>query len=259
MNVAEVEVAARIGQHAVDVGGGEPSVEDRVADRPGAERARRLARAAGIGRLADAGDRIFVAQVFGGGGVQLGCRQWHRYSPLRFFADISCYSSASSASSLSASGGAAAVTVVHRMSRWRPCAKPIAEFKASSRCSNRTRSFGVMLHRRRRVKLHFGLAQHLGAKIPAEFLGSAQVNVPSAEQGRQLCLDFGQPEIARRGIRRQTRPADRRRCPAGRYPSKSSRTATGAGCHAGGRAAPGLLCRKREGSWIRNFAHPGSR
>ena len=74
-------VAARIGQHAVDVGGLEPGVEDRVPDRPGAERAGRLARAAGIGRLPDADDRIFVAQVFGGGGIHLGSRQWHCSDP----------------------------------------------------------------------------------------------------------------------------------------------------------------------------------
>ena len=71
MKVAEVEVAALVGQHAVDVGGLQPGIEDRVADRPASQGPRRLARTARIGRLAHADDRIFVAQVFGGGGVHL--------------------------------------------------------------------------------------------------------------------------------------------------------------------------------------------
>ena len=51
--------------------GFEPGVEDRVPDRPGAERPRRHARAAGVGRLADPDDRVFVAQVFRGRRVDL--------------------------------------------------------------------------------------------------------------------------------------------------------------------------------------------
>ena len=64
-------VAARIVEHAVDIGGFEPRVEHRVPDRQGAQGPRRLSRAAGVGGLADPDDRVFVAQVFGGSGVDL--------------------------------------------------------------------------------------------------------------------------------------------------------------------------------------------
>ena len=57
-------VAARIIEHAVDVGGLQPGIEDRVAHGPGAERPRRLVRASRVGRLADPDDRVFVAQIF---------------------------------------------------------------------------------------------------------------------------------------------------------------------------------------------------
>ena len=45
------------------------SIAFRTAQLP--KRPRRPARAAGVGRLADADDRVFVAQVFGGGGIHV--------------------------------------------------------------------------------------------------------------------------------------------------------------------------------------------
>src|SRR5439155_23816920 len=71
-------VAAGIVEHAVDVGGFQPGIEDRVPDRPSAERPRRLVRAAGVGGLAHPDDRVFVAQVFRGRRVDLLWWQWHR-------------------------------------------------------------------------------------------------------------------------------------------------------------------------------------
>ena len=62
-------VAARIRQDAVDIGGLQPGIEDRVAHGPRPERPGRLTRAAGVGRLPNTGDRIFVAQIFWCGGV----------------------------------------------------------------------------------------------------------------------------------------------------------------------------------------------
>ena len=74
-------VATRIIQHAVNVGRLQSGIEDRVPDRPAAQGPGRLVRAPRIGGLADPDDRIFVAQVFRGGGIDLLSRQWHGVSP----------------------------------------------------------------------------------------------------------------------------------------------------------------------------------
>ena len=61
-------VHQRIRQHAVDVGGAQPGVGHGVADRGGGQRPRGPARAAHISGLADADDRVPVAQ-----GARAGC------------------------------------------------------------------------------------------------------------------------------------------------------------------------------------------
>ena len=74
----EGRIAGLIRQHAVDVRRLQPRILDRIAHRPGAQLARGHARAARVGRLADAHDRIFVAQEFRTGGV--GIRHRHGVS-----------------------------------------------------------------------------------------------------------------------------------------------------------------------------------
>ena len=76
MKVREGGVARLVGQHAVDVGGLEPGIEDGVAHRPGAERARGLAGAARVGGLAHPDDGVLVSEVFGRRDVGVGW-QWH--------------------------------------------------------------------------------------------------------------------------------------------------------------------------------------
>ena len=66
-------IVARVGQHAVDVGWLQASVLHRGAHREGAHRACRLAGAARVSGLADANDRVFVAQIFWRCGIRV-CR-----------------------------------------------------------------------------------------------------------------------------------------------------------------------------------------
>ena len=72
----EGRVARLVGQHAVDVGGLEPGILERVVHRPGAEPARGHAGAARVGGLAHADDGVLVSQIFRGRNVGLGW-QWH--------------------------------------------------------------------------------------------------------------------------------------------------------------------------------------
>ena len=67
----EHRIPRLVRQHPVDVGRLEPRVFDRVAHRPGGERARRPPRAAHVVGLADPDDRVFVAQIFGTGRVDI--------------------------------------------------------------------------------------------------------------------------------------------------------------------------------------------
>ena len=69
-------IARLVGQHAVDVGGLQPGVEDGVAHRPGAERAGGLAGAARVGGLAHPHDGVLVSEVLRTGDVRVGW-QWH--------------------------------------------------------------------------------------------------------------------------------------------------------------------------------------
>ncbi len=75
----EGRIDALVGQHAVDVGGFQARILDRVAHRPGAERARRHARAAHVGRLAHTDDGVLVAQIFR---TRCVARRRHRHGVL---------------------------------------------------------------------------------------------------------------------------------------------------------------------------------
>ena len=66
-------IVARIGQHAINVGGLQAGILHGTAHRHGAHRPRAAPRATRIRRLADANDRVLVAQVFRCGGISV-CR-----------------------------------------------------------------------------------------------------------------------------------------------------------------------------------------
>src|SRR3984893_3348467 len=99
---------------------------------------------------------------------------------------------ASPAISMARTKAKSSISSVSRSPRWRFWAKRIAEFSASARCCNRTRSRGFILH--------LGFAQHLIAKIAAQILGGAQIDPPSRQQGRQLLLDLREVKKARLGF-----------------------------------------------------------